>query len=86
MCVCVASVRVQTLVASICRCACAEAHRTLSVGFRATRQRRYKIVLLPQCGGVCAARQLVLISATWRQKQVLRRIELVLFLTPDAWY
>ena len=56
-----------------------------SVGFRAARQRRYKILLLRQVCGVCADRKLVLISAAWRQKHASRGIEPVLFLTPDAW-
>ena len=73
---------------------CIEAHSSLgpwhtkrpSVGFRAAHQRRYKILLLRPVCGVCAARQLVLISAAWRQKHASRGIELVLILTSDAWY
>ena len=57
-----------------------------SVGFPAARQRRYKILLLRPVCGVCAVRQLVLISAAWRLNHASRGIELVLFLTPCAWY
>ena len=57
-----------------------------SVGFRAARQRRYKILLLRPVRGVCAARQLVLISDAWRQKHVSGGIEPALFLAHYAWY
>ena len=56
------------------------------VGFRAARQRRCKILLLRLVCGVCAARQIVLIFVASRQKHAPRGIELILFLTPDAWY
>ena len=53
------------------------------VGFLEARQRRYKILLIHPVCGVCAAR---FISDAWRQNHASRGIELVLFLTPDAWY
>ena len=57
-----------------------------SVGFRAARQRLYKIPLLRPVCGICAARQLVLIFVASCQKHAKRGIELILCLTPDAWY
>ena len=60
--------------------------RRPNVSFRAAHQRRYKILLLRPVCGVCAARQLGLISGAWRQNHASRGIELVLFLTRDARY
>ena len=60
--------------------------KRLSVGFQAARQRRYKILLFRPVCGYCAAWQLVLVSAAWRQNQASRGMERVIFLTPDGWY
>ena len=43
------------------------------------------LLLRPVCG-VCAVRQLILIFVASRQKHAPRGIELILFLTPDAWH
>ena len=60
--------------------------RCPSVNFQATHQWQYKILLLHSVCWACVAQQLVLIFVASRQKHVPHGIELILFLTPDAWY
>ena len=54
--------------------------------FWAARQRRYKILHLRLVCGVRCTWELVLIFFAARQKHATRAIQLILFLTPDAWY
>ena len=54
--------------------------------FRAAHQRRFKFLHLRPVCAVCGARQLVLIFVAMLQNHSTRGTEVILFLTPDAWY
>ena len=79
----------------VCVCACTRTclcglgplpTRCWTVCFPVACQWQYKILLLRPARGVCGPQQLVLGFVTMHQKHVMCGIELMLFLTPDAWF